>query len=95
MIQTTIKVAIANDTLIALEALRHIIATEPAYQLIWTARDGLEAIAKAKQISPDLLLMDLLMPKLDGVEATRSHVDGVDGIVRGACEVGRVLHRRQ
>lgn len=66
-----VKVAIANDTLIALEALRRAIATEPAYQLIWTARDGAEAVAKAKRHRPDLILMDLLMPKMDGVEATQ------------------------
>ncbi|MFK8183748.1 MAG: chemotaxis-specific protein-glutamate methyltransferase CheB [Phormidesmis sp.] len=66
-----VNVAIANDTLIALEALRRAIATEPAYRLIWTARDGAEAIAKAKRHPPDLILMDLLMPKMDGVEATR------------------------
>ena len=66
-----IKVAIANDTLIALEALRRIIATDPAYQLIWTARDGAEAVALCQRDRPDLMLMDLLMPKIDGVEATR------------------------
>jgi len=66
-----INVAIANDTLIALEALRRSIATSSAYRLIWTARDGAEAVEKAKRDRPDLILMDLLMPKMDGVEATR------------------------
>ena len=66
-----IKVAIANDTLITLEALRRMIATDTAYQLIWTARDGEEAVTKAKLNPPDLILMDLLMPKMSGVEATR------------------------
>ena len=66
-----IKVAIANDTIIALEALRRVIATDPAYQLIWTAKDGAEAVALCQHDRPDLILMDLLMPKLDGVEATR------------------------
>ena len=67
----TVRVAIANDTVIALEALRRAIATDPAYQLIWTASDGAEAIEKAQKETPDLMLMDLLMPKIDGVEATR------------------------
>ena len=66
-----IKVAIANDTLIALEALRRVIATDPAYELIWSARDGGEAVALCAQQPPDLVLMDLLMPGIDGVEATR------------------------
>ncbi len=68
---TIIKVAIANDTLIALEALRRVIATEPAYRLIWTAQTGAQAVAQAQCDRPDLILMDLLMPDIDGVEATR------------------------
>jgi len=66
-----IKVAIANDTLIALEALRRVIATDPAYELIWSAKSGVEAVALCAQQPPDLVLMDLLMPGVDGVEATR------------------------
>lgn len=66
-----IRVVIANDTVLALEALRRAIATDPTYQLIWTASDGEQAIEKAASDPPDLMLMDLLMPKVDGVEATR------------------------
>ncbi|MGC1305911.1 MAG: chemotaxis response regulator protein-glutamate methylesterase [Phormidesmis sp.] len=66
-----IRVAIANDTLIALEALRRVIATDPNYELIWTAKDGAQAVEKCQRDRPDLILMDLLMPQLDGVEATR------------------------
>ena len=66
-----IRVAIANDTVIALEVLRRAIATDPIYKLIWTASDGEQAIEKAASDPPDLMLMDLLMPKIDGVEATR------------------------
>lgn len=66
-----IKVAIANDTLMSLEALRRAIATDPSYELIWTAENGTDAVAAAKRDRPDLILMDLLMPGLDGVEATR------------------------
>lgn len=71
MTKTLVKVAIANDTIMALEALRRAIATAPAYRLIWTAKDGIEAVEKAKQHQPDLILMDLLMPKMSGVDATR------------------------
>ncbi|MEL6900684.1 MAG: chemotaxis response regulator protein-glutamate methylesterase [Cyanobacteria bacterium J06606_4] len=70
-IRRSITVAIANDTLIALTALRRAIATDPAYDLIWTAKNGQEAVALCQQLPPDLMLMDLLMPGLDGVEATR------------------------
>lgn len=68
---SVIKVAIANDTSIALESLRRVIASAPAYQLIWTAKNGAEAVALCAQQRPDLVLMDLLMPTMDGVEATR------------------------
>lgn len=67
----SIKVAIANDTIIALEALRRAIATNPVYELIWTAKSGKEAVALCQRLPPDLVLMDLLMPGIDGVEATR------------------------
>lgn len=66
-----IKVAIANDTVIALEVLRRVIAMEPAYELIWTAKNGTDAVRLCQQQPPDLVLMDLLMPGLNGVEATR------------------------
>ncbi|HEY9750613.1 MAG TPA: chemotaxis response regulator protein-glutamate methylesterase [Allocoleopsis sp.] len=65
------RIAIVNDMLLAVEALRRVIATVPEYEVAWVARNGAEAVAKAAQDTPDLILMDLLMPQLDGVAATR------------------------
>lgn len=65
------KIAIVNDTVIAVEVLRRLIATVPQYELIWTAKQGREAILKCAAMPPDLILMDLIMPEMDGVEATR------------------------
>src|SRR5207342_2096613 len=65
------RIGIVNDSAIAIEALRRSIAFRPGLKIAWTAINGAEAVACARQDKPDLVLMDLIMPGIDGVEATR------------------------
>jgi len=65
------RIGIVNDMRAACEALRRVVTSLPDHRVAWTAGDGVEAIAMAKRDRPDLILMDLLMPHVDGVEATR------------------------
>jgi two-component system response regulator WspF len=65
------RIAIVNDLRAACEALKRVVGSLPDHQLAWTASDGVEAIAMARRDRPDLILMDLLMPHMDGAQATR------------------------
>src|SRR5213595_2925163 len=65
------RIAIVNDMMMAVEAVRRVIATSSGHQLAWVALDGEEAVARSAEDTPDLILMDLIMPRVDGVEATR------------------------
>lgn len=65
------KIGIANDVAMAAEALRRVVAGAPGHEVLWIARTGLEAVRMCADNRPDLVLMDLNMPELDGVEATR------------------------
>ena len=65
------KIGIVNDMPMAAEALRRVVALAPEHQVVWLARDGAEAVELCAKRKPDLVLMDLIMPGMDGVEATR------------------------
>jgi two-component system response regulator WspF len=65
------RIAIVNDLRAACEALKRVVGSLPDHQVAWTASDGVEAIAMARRDRPDLILMDLLMPHMDGAQATQ------------------------
>jgi two-component system, chemotaxis family, response regulator WspF len=66
-----VRIGIANDVPTIAESLRRIVSLRPDTQVIWVAKDGAEAVMMCAKDTPDLILMDLIMPRMDGVEATR------------------------
>lgn len=67
----TIRVVIADDHGIVRAGLRQLLATFDGIELVGAAGNGAEAVALAVESNPDVVLMDLEMPELDGIEATR------------------------
>lgn len=66
-----IKILIADDHPVVREGLITMIKREPDFKVIGEAMNGVEAVNKAKELKPDVVLMDLRMPEMDGVEAIR------------------------
>ena len=73
--ETTVKpirVLIVDDHAMVRKGLTSFLKNEPALELVGEARDGREAIETCEQLKPDVILMDLIMPELGGVAATRT-----------------------
>jgi DNA-binding NarL/FixJ family response regulator len=69
-----IKVAIADDHAVVRRGLEELLRLEADIEVVGTAADGREACELAERTTPDVILMDLSMPLMDGIEATRSIV---------------------
>ena len=68
---SSMRIAIVNDLSLAREVLRRLVLSVPGYSVAWVAEDGDDAVRMAAADRPDAILMDLVMPRLNGVEATR------------------------
>ncbi|MET7400681.1 response regulator transcription factor [Dactylosporangium sp. NPDC005572] len=68
----SIRVVIADDQRMVRAGLRMVIETEPDMTVVGEASDGVEAVALARRLRPEVVLMDIAMPRQDGLEATRA-----------------------
>ena len=66
-----IKVLIADDHTIVRAGLAALLGTEKDIEVVGEAKNGAEAVSNAVELNPDIVIMDLMMPKMDGVEATK------------------------
>ncbi len=66
-----IRVLLVDDHAIVRKGVRALLLTEPGIEVVGEAEDGESAVAAAERLRPDVILMDLVMPGLDGIEAIR------------------------
>ncbi len=82
-VRETKRIVIAEDQKILREGLRSLLASKPEFEVIGMAEDGLEAIRLVRDTTPDLVLLDLSMPRLDGLSAMRD--------IKKLCPETRIL----
>ena len=87
-----VRVLIADDQRVVRDGLATIIEAIPEVEVVGLAADGAEAVALATEHRPDVVLMDLRMPRMDGVEATAALRDA--GVGRGVVRADDVRGRR-
>jgi len=75
----TIRVFLADDHAVVVEGLRLLLERQPDMKVIGTAANGLEVVRQAVKLSPDVVIMDVAMPEMNGIEATKQMSDQSPG----------------
>jgi two-component system, NarL family, nitrate/nitrite response regulator NarL len=98
----TVRIVIADDHPIFRDGLRRLLEAEPDLKVLGEASDGAEAVKLARQLKPDILLLDLAMPKHPGLEALRELSVGAAGsnpvrviLLTAAAEKGQIVEALQ
>src|SRR6478609_2720471 len=69
-----IRLLVADDDALVRSGLTTLLRAEPDIEVVGEAADGIEAVRRARELDPDVVLMDVRMPKMDGLEATKALV---------------------
>lgn len=76
----TIRILIADDHALMRMGLKSLLETQDDIEIVGEASDGRDAVRKAKKLRPDMVVMDIMMPESNGIEATREIAETVPGV---------------
>jgi len=78
--EPSVRIIIADDHTIFRDGLRRLLEAEPELEVVGEAADGAEAVTQTRELSPDILLLDLAMPRVPGMEVLRDLSSNGDGM---------------